>query len=198
MRRFSRAVFFGLIFGVVLSTKSFAADEIEFLEIAQKGQWYLGLLDGRVGYYAELSDVKDAPNLPTFPSDKGGTRVAFRWLRTGDTFRIDVTQEQREETRAQAEKHHWFLSAKYTEKSGEVVLTEEETKYSHWQFLDENLDLGAEVPQYHIKNVNDLGKDAWLGMESKGVRFKGHIEIRKPILLFEKKQYIGVERHVPN
>jgi hypothetical protein len=158
------------------------------------------LINGNLGFVARLpgTEIKDEPEMPTTPRDKNVKREASRWLRNGDTLQIDVLPEQQAAAKAQAEKHHWFLTAKYTDKGGEVILTKDVTKYSNWQFLDENLDLGAEVPQYHIKNINDLGKDAWLGMDSKGVRYKGHVEIRKPILLFDKKQYIGVERQVPN
>jgi hypothetical protein len=162
-------------------------------QLPKHGEWHLGLINGELAFLAQLADVEDRPDMPRIPYDKGGMREAFRWVRDGDTLQIDVRSEQRDEAKVQAEKHRWFLTAKYTGKGSEVVLTKEATKYSHWQFLDINADLGGEAPRYHVKNVNDLGKDAWLGIAAEGVRYQGQKEIRNPILSLDKPQWIIVE-----
>jgi hypothetical protein len=194
MGRFIMFVFFGLLAGA-WAPESCDARETVFLGIAGKdvGDWHLGLIDGKLRFYSSSARGDDAAGLPSIPADMGGLRVAFRWLRDGDTFQIVVDREQRDEAKAQAEKHHWYLTANYTEKGGEVTLTKEPTKYSYWKLRDRSAGHGSETPRYHVLNVNDLGKDAWLGMDDKGVRYRGRQELRKAILTFETKQNIVVE-----
>jgi hypothetical protein len=189
----------------VASPSAFGEEKIVFIEILQttgsgagerQTTWQLGMINGGLGFMGALRDVADTPEMPSIPHDKSGTREEHRFLRKDDTLQIDVVPFQQAESKVQAEKHHWFLTAKYTDKGGEVILTKEATKYSHWKFLDEDLGFGSDFPQYHIKNLNDLGKDAWLGMELNGVRYRGHAEIRKPIVSFETKQFIGIEKPI--
>lgn len=163
----------------------------------EPAEWLLGLIDGKLMFEGQLgNEVKDEPNMPSIPHDPSGMRMAFRWMRNGDadTLQIHVDRDQQAEAPSQREKNDWYLTAEYTDKGAQVVLTKEATKYSHWKFVDENLDFGADVPQYHIRNINDLGKEAWLGVDSKGTRYIGRQELRKPILTSEKKFYVGVER----
>lgn len=192
--RLACAVFVVLIFG---SIAGLAAEDYVFLKVIHQRAWRLGMIDGKVGCYARLGGGEFDVNLPSIPADKSGMRLAFRWMRSGDTLQIDVARAQQAEAPSQREKQHWYLTAKYSDGGAEVVLTKEATKYSHWEFLDKT-EYSLDIPKYHIRNINDLGKDAWLGIEDKGVRYTGHVEVRKPVLTPEKKYYIAVDRGEPN
>ena len=67
---------------------------------------------------------------------------------------------------------------KYDERGGAVELSKESTKYSRWEFIRAGGERGQEVEHYYIRNINDLGKDAWLSMNSSGTRFRWHKEVR--------------------
>jgi hypothetical protein len=158
-----------------------------------RGEWSLGLIDGKLGFYAKRQGGEDQKNLPSIPSDKGMMRMAFRFLKRGDTLLLEVTPDEQARSNVQAEKHHWFLTGSSPNKGGEVPLTREETKYSHWEFIRVTGDYNADYKRYYIKNADESEKNAWLGMEAKGVRYVGHVEVRKPKLSFDDKQVLAVE-----
>jgi hypothetical protein len=155
--------------------------------------WNLGMIDGNLGFLGKWQGEESQKKLPGIPHDKGMMREAFRFLRSGDTLQIEVTPEEQDRSKIQAEKHRWYLTAKYADKDGKVTLTKEATKLSHWEFIRDKENPGVDVEHYYIKNVNDLGKDAWLGSQKEGVRYVGHQEIRKPKISFDEKQVFGIE-----
>ncbi|HEV3417848.1 MAG TPA: hypothetical protein VG056_13565 [Pirellulales bacterium] len=157
-----------------------------------RDEWRLGLIDGRLGFFGRADGSSDDGALPAVPVDNGMIRDAYILKKEGDTLRIEIREQQRD-VKNQSEKDGWFLTGRYTDKGGDVILSKEESKYSHWRFMHVNDDLGTDVPQYQIKNINDLGKDAWLAMASKGIRYKGHEEFRQPKLSFDQKQIFAVE-----
>ncbi|HEV3417849.1 MAG TPA: hypothetical protein VG056_13570 [Pirellulales bacterium] len=187
--------------GFALEVQPASAADDYFISVYQENQssgWDFGLIDGKLGFLGKRKgDVgEDESQLPVIPHDDGMMREAFRWLRDGDTLRLDLNNDDlQRQAKNQREKHHWFLTGAYTEHDAQVVLTKEKTKYSHWEFIHVKDDLGADGPRYNIKNINDLSKDAWFGMNSSGVRYKGHREIRKPCLTFgNDRQLISMER----
>jgi hypothetical protein len=187
--------------GLVLEITPASGADLYFISVYQENEssgWDFGLIDGKLGFLGKLKGDagEDESQLPVIPHDDGMMREAFRWLRDGDTLRLDLNKDDlQRQAKSQTEKHHWYLTGAYTEHDAQVVLAKEKTKYSRWEFIHVKDDLGADGPRYNIKNINDLGKDAWFGMNSSGVRYKGRREIRKPCLTIgNDRQLISMER----
>ena len=158
-----------------------------------RNEWLLGLIDGHIGFLGKWQGTADESALAVIPSDNGRMREAFSFHWSGNTLQVEVSPEEQAASKIQAEKNQWYLTAKYTDNGGEVVLTKDETKYSHWKFIEARPHKD-EIDYYYVKNTNDLGKEAWLGIESSGTRYLGHREVRKLKLSFGEKQVFGVER----
>ena len=92
-------------------------------------------------------------------------------------------------------KDRWYVTADYSTKPAQVVLTKKPTKYSRWSWSyvprTKNAAPGKESQDYYIRNENDLGKDAWLAVEKKGRTYHGGIA-RRAVLSFEKKTSFDV------
>jgi hypothetical protein len=153
----------------------------------QKIEWRLGLIDGKLGFKATLPGAVDRPDMPRLPYARRQICESYRWVTNGDTLQIDVDQAQADVWKVQAEKSGWYLTADYSGGEPKVILSKDATKYSHWQFLDKEILVPKEVEQFHVKDLDDLSKPKWLGMEAKGNRYQGRIEIRKPALVEEKQ-----------
>jgi hypothetical protein len=149
--------------------------------------WRLGLINGELAFLATRPDLKDEPGMPTIPRDTRGMRADFHWILRGDTLQIQVDQARQPSDKVEAEKNDWYLTAKYSDNGAEVVLTKDSTKHSHWGLVDKEILEPKEITRFHLRNNDDSGKTAWLGMDAKGVRYRGHIEMRKPLLSQEKR-----------
>ena len=154
--------------------------------------YFLVLLDGRLGFRGTTRiEKEDDAKLPPVPTDDRMARMSTTFLRNRDTIQIEVTKGELQRSKVQADKHHWYLTGKYTEGRAEVTLTKEPTKYSHWQFVPVEGELGTR--QFYIRNINDLGKDAWLAVApGMGTLYQGGIELRNAELAFGRKQAMRI------
>lgn len=125
--------------------------------------------------------------MPKIPAANYRVCETYHWLREGDTLQVLVDDKQARLWNVQGEKNHWYLTADFSGDKPKLFLSKEAKKYSHWDFLDKDILVPKEITRFHLRNREGDGKPRWLGMEAKGVRYKGHIEIRKPELL-EAKQ----------
>jgi hypothetical protein len=162
--------------------------------VEKNEQWSLGLIDGEIRFLGRWHGDQDDQELPLIPSDGARhARTALAILRDGDTLQVEVSPYKQQWSTVQAEKNHWFLTGKYAEKNPEVILTKEATKFSRWEFVRVEGAGNPEIKYYYIRNINDVGKDAWLAVEPTGVRYRWHREVRKAKLSFSDKEEFGVE-----
>jgi hypothetical protein len=161
-------------------------------------RWEIALVDGEIGFIggwtASKPGAKDTRPTVEIPSDKGELRLSPGVYKNDDTLQVYVEEYIREASKTQAEKHMWYLTGDYSGKEPALKLTKKMEKYSHWEFVAVGEPTGRKdhepVQQYFIKNLNDLGKDAWLSMEkTPGVRYKNAGEFRKATLSFDRQGF---------
>ena len=85
-----------------------------------------------------------------------------------------------------------------------MILTKEESKYSHWSFTplnDNHARVAGNDIDCFVRNDNDLGKPAWLSIEKAGVLKLGPQIVsnqtvadicRRPTLSFEHKTKFNI------
>lgn len=94
-----------------------------------------------------------------------------RYVWDGTHLRIHPGEDdKRVWSKEAAAKDGWYVTADYSTSPPRVIVTKEPTKYSAWQFVR-----GSQAGFYYIKNENDLGKDAWLGLEDTG-KLYSHVQ----------------------
>jgi hypothetical protein len=161
-----------------------------------RDEWLLGFIDDGLAFNLHGREVlrDDNATLPPFPVEDGQVRAAYRfsYSRDGDTLQIDIGDQRAQRTKTFAEHNHWYMTAAYDDKGGDVSLAKEEGKHSKWKFVPSGKHSG-EVTYYYIQNINDLGKIAWLTMGSPKKHYKGGFVTRKARLSFEEKQEFGIE-----
>jgi hypothetical protein len=163
------------------------------ISTATNDEWYLGLIDGDVGFLGRWRGDEDDQKLPLIPSDQGQPRTSFTFLWDYVTLQIRV-QNQQKAMKIQADRDQWYLTAQYGEKGPRVTFTKEQEKRSRWEFVPVEGRGDSDIMYYYIKNINDLGKNAWLGVDATGVRYRWHDEVRKAKLSFNDKQIFAVEQ----
>ena len=84
--------------------------------------YFLVLLDGRLGFRGTTRiEKEDDAKLPPVPTDDRMARMSTTFLRNRDTIQIEVTKGELQRSKVQADKHHWYLTGKYTEGRAEVT-----------------------------------------------------------------------------
>jgi hypothetical protein len=167
---------------------------IATLEKVDQSVWYLQLINGDLGFWANTRGQASEPNPPSIPIDAGGySRQNNHFVKVGAMLRVSLSPEERKRSKEQAAKDRGYLTGDYSTKLPRVILTKEPTKYSRWTFVHIDGNIHHDGEECYIKNDNDLGKDAWLSLEDKGVHYTGGEEVRRPTLSFEKKLRFFVE-----
>ncbi len=112
----------------------------------------------------------DSTNLrrPLLPSLHLLRSFNFHYFWDGTHLRVRPGGERKSQwSKEQIAKDGWYVTADYSVSPPRVILTKEPTKDSRWSFLSAS----NRRTQYHIKNENDRGKDAWLHMMDTGKRY---------------------------
>jgi len=157
-----------------------------------RGGWLLGFIDDGLAF--ELTGREetreDDLKLPAFPIEDRMMLATYRFLysKDNDTLQLEVGSGRGK----LREYNLWYLTATYNDKGGDVSLSKEEVKHSKWKFVPTGKHSG-EVTYYYIRNVNDLGKSAWLTVGDVKKHYKGGIVTRKARLSFDEKQEFGIE-----
>jgi hypothetical protein len=188
---------------VLVSSLVFAADGTllgskKIIRIATTDRprwWTLVLCDGNLGFYG-LASIPPGPNAPLIPVDNSRPRIVVRFTRDGATLQIYIAEDERALSQVQVQEHEWFLTGDYATTPPSVILTKEPTKYSRWTFVNKSETRSSEGGRAYIKNENDLGKEAWLSVDGKGIVFRQGWEIRQPILSFDCKTEFDVTDQV--
>ena len=151
----------------------------------------LSITDGKLCFYTvapkATTPSSDTPLVPKVPD------FSFGFVRDGSFLRVFIYADMRDKSKELAAKHGWYLTGDYSATPPKVILTQEPTKYSHWTFITIPKKTHSDGYYAHIKNENDLKKNAWLTMEEKGVRYKARIEALQPILSFKEELEFYVE-----
>ena len=82
-----------------------------------------------------------------------------------------------------AGKHGWYLTADYLASPPQVVLTPTPTDHSRWTLVKADHTYGHR----YIRNENDLGRAAWLGIAEQGARYEDGLEAHGVTLSPEQK-----------
>jgi hypothetical protein len=146
-------------------------------------KWRLAVANGELLFVARPRDDPTEARSSSKAVQKTLALQSFNFFKDGAMIRV---RNQGGKT----EKDDWYLTGDYSTKPPHVIVTKEATKYSRWTLVQApNTSDPEEGINRYLKNENDQGKDAWLSMEDKGVRYKGGEvwEARKPTLSAEKK-----------
>jgi len=151
----------------------------------------LSITDGKLCFQTISSNTtKPSPDTPSVPEVPD---FSFGFVRDGSFLRVFIYADMRAKSEKLAAKHGWYLTGDYSTTPPRVILTKEATKYSRWTFINIPKKTGSDGYYAHIKNENDLGKDAWLDIGEKDVLYKARIEALKPLLSFKEKVEFYVE-----
>ena len=111
--------------------------------------------------YATMYEL-DPPKVPLPPTPRWYP-VNFVW--TGGTLASRRSRfVAHDGLKEAAAKVGWYLTADYSTKPPRVILTKEPTVSSRWTFIGQSVS-GSSSVRCYLRNYNDDGKEAWLGME---------------------------------
>ena len=165
---------------------------IEALDEAGHATWLLWRYGGDLLFqkkrWATLppSGVLPEPKTPTLPVPTGERE---RWFFRAGANLCAWNKSTNPRTGAEeaGPKHGWYFSGDYSTSPPRIVLTKEPTTFSTWTFSAAPFGGDDEGWYVYIRNENDKGKDAWLGMAEKGAVYGKGWEGRAAVLSFEKK-----------
>ncbi len=148
------------------------------------------MLDGDLMFvvFLEGGRTKSAPCDPPLPD------LSLQFVRDGEMLRVKivprnvVVDREGHFSKRLLAKDGWYVTADFSTKPPQVILTEKPTEHSRWTFAW--LPAGDRVQRF-IKNEDAPGKTLWLSMEEKGTTYRGGIA-RKPVLSTETKDYFWI------
>lgn len=196
-----------LMSATILSGRLRAGDVPKCIDIIidDNPRWQIALVEGEIGFIGGWTPQRPGESNTKMPARIPADHISRGVYRNGDTLQAYVStlvtwvdpNELRNVPKVQAEKHDWYLTGDYSGKQPTLKLTKKSEKYSHWEFISAGKTTGAEdhepVTPFFIRNVNDLGKEAWLVMEDvPGVRYLNEGEFRKATLSFQGGQRFEV------
>jgi hypothetical protein len=127
--------------------------------VDEKRTRMLSITDGKLCFMTNASDgTKPSPSTPSVAKVPD---YSFGFVRDSSFLRVFIYADDRAKSKELAATHGWYLSGDYATTPPRVVLTKKPTKYSRWKFIKVPKEFGSDGYYAHIKNENDLGKDAW-------------------------------------
>ncbi len=146
--------------------------------LAGKTHHWLSVVDGQLRFSSwHAGGQAGEPALGPAPE------ASYGFVPDGPFLRVYVDAEKRAKSEELAEKHGWYLSADYLASPPQVVLTPAPTDHSRWTLVKADHTYGHR----YIRNENDLGRAAWLGIAEQGVCYQGGLEARGVTLSAEQK-----------
>jgi hypothetical protein len=189
------------VLAVAVTARAASAVDVDYVPLAQNAEvtiratdraaqtdCLLSVMGGELRFEVSRRAPPPRGAAPDPPDRARAPEASYRFRVTTDGSLLKVANPPAR----QSTKEGWYLSADYSANPPQVVLTQAPTEYSHWRFVNIKWS-GNEGFDACIKNDNDLGKDAWLNMEDKGVFYREGIEARKPVLSYKNKSIFYVE-----
>ncbi len=146
--------------------------------MAGKTQHWLSVVEGQLRFLSWHAGGQGCQP-PLGPAPEG----SYGFVPDGPFLRVYVDAEKRAKSEELAEKHGWYLSADYLASPPQVVLTPAPTDHSRWTLVKADHTYGHR----YIRNENDLGRAAWLGIAAEGARYQGGLEAHGVTLSAEQK-----------
>jgi hypothetical protein len=158
-------------------------DHAVTIRLRAKVEQWLSVVDGRLRF-SSWPSRQPGPATPWAGTLLDHTpESSFGFIPDGPFLRVYVDAERRAAAAAIAGKHGWYLTADYSASPPEVVLTRGPTKDSRWTLVKADHTYGHR----YIRNDNDLGRAAWLGIEEPSVRYQCGLETAAATLSLEKR-----------
>ncbi len=150
--------------------------------------WNLEVVGGEVMFVCGGSYERDLPPLPA---------SSYAFVPEGEYVRARTTElpegPRRRNKLKEKEllgKDGWYLTADYSTEPPGVVLAAKPTAASRWRFLRTRAVTGETY--YHIRNVNDAGKEAWLCVQEGKEKRYVEGDVRKPILCSDEMALLTI------
>jgi hypothetical protein len=160
------------------------------LFIEGPSDWDLAMINGEIGLIGTSRESKGDTPLPQMLVEHIEPRVVL--LKDGHTLQVSVAGDVRKKSKAQAERHLWYLTGDYSEKVPKVKLTKEPNEFSRWKFVIAEHRWGDDLHFYYIQNDNLTDKEGWLCYERPGVQYKDGREFRRLTLSLHDKETFAI------
>jgi hypothetical protein len=151
--------------------------------MAGKTQHWLSVVDGQLRFSSwRAGDQGGQPPCPGSLPDPA-PEGSYGFVPDGPFLRVYVDAEKRATSEELAGKHGWYLTGDYSASPPQVILTPAPLRSSRWTLLKADHTYGHR----YIRNENDLGRAAWLGIAEQGVRYQDGLEAHAVTLSPEQK-----------